>query len=55
MNLTRRDIEHIQIWAEIIECNMQWTKADAKLFLKLEQLKKEINHDTYLMRKNGFK
>ncbi len=50
--LSPRIIEHIlQMWCGKLSQDGGWTKADSKIALMLENLKRDMYHDTYLRNK----
>lgn len=46
--LTRRKIETIQNWGMLVSNNYKWTKSDARLYLELKNLKKQISKQIYV-------
>ena len=51
MELTRADIENLKNWAKCIQNHYVWNDTDAKLYLKLTIMIKEIGQHNYSKQK----
>lgn len=45
--LSRGVIDHIFSWASVVKHNTLWTKHDENVFKLLENLRKQINQESY--------
>ena len=49
--LTKREIDHVEMWFNVYKHSSRVNKSDVRLANKLDEMRKEINHNNYLKRK----